>query len=73
MDEDVLFLGGCLFVIMAFLAMIGAWADGVFPRAALVIVILGGALIGYAVWNRPGTYSFQGIPDVITRVSGNLF
>ncbi len=73
MDEDVFFLGGCLFVIMAFLATVGAMADGVFPRVALVFVILGGGLIGYAVWKKPGIYSFQGVPDVITRVFGTLF
>ena len=58
---------------MSFPVMVGAFADGSPPRGALLLILLGGALIGIAVWQRPGTYSFDQIPDVVMRVIGQAF
>lgn len=70
---DLVFLGGCLLVIMAFPAMVGAMADGSPPRGAFLLILFGGALIGVAVWQRPGDYSFDKIPDILIRVIGQAF
>ncbi len=73
MDPDFYFVAGCIFVVMSFPAMVGAFADGSPPRGALLLILLGGALIGVAVWQRPGAYSFNQIPDVLMRVIGQAF
>jgi hypothetical protein len=69
---DLVFIGGCLLLIMAFPAMVGAMADGSPPRGALLLILFGGALIGVAVWERPGAYSFDQIPDILMRVIGQV-
>ncbi len=73
MDPDFYFVAGLIFLAMSFPAMVGAFADGSPPSRGLLLILLGGALIGVAVWQRPGTYSFDQIPDVVMRVIGQAF
>ncbi len=48
-------------------------ADGRAPRAAAILVMLGGGLVALAVWQRPGAYGWEGIPDAFVRVAARLF
>lgn len=68
MDPDVIFVLGCLIAVLSVPAIISAFADGRTPRAPAIIVLLGGAMMSYAIAERPGAYSFETVPDVFASV-----
>lgn len=68
MDPDVIFVLGSVFSILSVPAIISAFADGRAPRAPAIIILLGGAMMAYAISERPGAYSFETAPDVFASV-----
>ena len=65
MDRDVLFLMGLLFLPLAFVALVAAWADRRTPWAALILVAMGLGLAGFAQFTHPsGGYTVRAIPQV---------
>ncbi|MCA2012480.1 hypothetical protein [Pararhodobacter sp. CCB-MM2] len=65
MDRDLLFLVGLVFLPLAFVALVSAWADRRFPWAALILVVLGGAVMGWAQFTHPGEgYDWRQIPEM---------
>ncbi|KQI70130.1 hypothetical protein AN189_01675 [Loktanella sp. 3ANDIMAR09] len=68
MDTDLIFLGGVVFGILSIPAIISAMVDGRVPRAPALIIMLAAVMIGYAVRQRPGAYTFETLPDVVMRV-----
>lgn len=71
MDSDLSFVIGIIVIALAFPAIIGAFTDGRAPRAAAILVMIGGGLIALAVYQRPNTYTLGAIPDVFVRVVGH--
>lgn len=72
MDNDVFFVVGCIVTVFSIPAIISAFSDGRAPRAPAFVVLIGGLMIGYAMNQRPGAYSFETLPDVFVRVIGGL-
>lgn len=65
MDGDVLFLMGVIFMPLAFVALVAAWADRRTPWAGLILVAMGVAMMGWAQFTHPGAgYSLAGLPDL---------
>ncbi|MCC7321004.1 MAG: hypothetical protein IT542_08510 [Rubellimicrobium sp.] len=70
MDSDLFFVVGIVVLGFAIPAIIGAFSEGRPPRAAAIMVMIGGGLIALALWQRPHAYTIAGIPDVFVRVVG---
>ncbi len=68
MDPDLLFVLGCVFSVLSIPAIISALVDGRTPRAPILIILLSGGMMTYAVSERPNAYSFDTLPDVFARV-----
>ena len=48
-------------------------SDSRAPRASALTVLIGGALILYAVQSKPGGYELGEVPDVFVSVVGRYF
>lgn len=70
MDTDLSFVLGIIMLGFAIPSIISAFSESRAPRTAALMVIVGGALIGYALYQRPNTYTIEGIPDAFVRVVG---
>jgi hypothetical protein len=73
MDPDLFFVVGIITLLFSIPAILGAFTDGRPPRAAAILIMIGGGLIGMALYQRPGSYSFETIPDVFFTVVGRYF
>jgi hypothetical protein len=73
MDPDLLFVVGIALLVLSFPLLVGAFAEGSPPRGGALLILIAAGLISVAVWQRPGTYSFEGIPDVFVRVISGFF
>lgn len=70
MDTDLIFVIGLLVAVLSFPAIVGAFSEGRPPRAAAIMIMVGGGLMALAVYQRPNTYSLESIPDAFVRVVG---
>ena len=73
MDTDLFLVLGSIIAILAFPALVGAYSESRPPRAAAILIMIGGGLIILAVTQHPGGYAFQELPQVLTRVIGRYF
>ena len=72
MDPDTVFAVGVVVAILSIPAMVSAFSDNRSPRVPAIIIIIGGLMIGYAMNEKPGAYSFETFPDVFVRVIGKV-
>jgi len=70
MDSDLIFVIGLILAAFAVPPILGAIVEGRAPRAAAIVIMVGGGLIALAANQRPGGYSINEIPDVFVRVVG---
>lgn len=68
MMNDLFLVLGLVVATLAIPSVISAFSESRTPRAAAILVMIGGGLIALAVTQQPGGYSFGDIPDVFTRV-----
>ena len=68
MDPDLLFVIGTITLLFSIPSILGAFTDGRPPRAAAIMIMIGGGLIGLAIYQRPGAYTFETVPDVFYAV-----
>lgn len=73
MDTDLFLVLGAAIGVMAVPAVIGAFSEGRPPRAAAILVMVGGGLIALAVSQHPGGYAVDDIPNALTRVIARYF
>jgi hypothetical protein len=73
LDTDLLFIVGLVVLVLSFPVIVGAYSEGRPPRTAAIMILIGGGLVAIAVWQRPGTYTLEGIPDTFVRVVGHYF
>ncbi|MCB1406974.1 MAG: hypothetical protein KDK01_12155 [Rhodobacteraceae bacterium] len=65
MDRDLLLLVGLLFLPLAFVALVSAWADRRRPWAALILLAMGLGLAGWAQLTHPGGgYDWRMLPQI---------
>ena len=70
MDPDLFFVIGIVVIGFCVPAIISAFSEGRAPRAAAIMVLIGGGLMSIAIYNKPTGYSISGIPDVFVSVVG---
>ncbi len=70
MDADLFFVIGVLVVGFSVPAIISAFSEGRAPRAAAIMIMIGGGMLGIAVLNKPSGYSIGDTPEVFSRVVG---
>jgi hypothetical protein len=70
MDPDLYFVIGIIIAAFAIPAILSAFSEGRAPRAAAILIMIGGGLVALAVYSNPGGYSVTEIPDVFVRVVG---
>lgn len=68
MNADLYLVIGIVVVAFAIPAIVGAITDGRAPRAAAIMVMIGGGLIALAVYMTPGGYQVAEIPSIFARV-----
>uniref|UniRef100_UPI0040485757 hypothetical protein n=1 Tax=Yoonia sp. TaxID=2212373 RepID=UPI0040485757 len=70
MDFDLIFVLGSVITAFSVPAIVSAFSDGRTPRYPALIILIGIVMIGYAVNERPNSYTIQTIPDVFVSVIG---
>ncbi|MFN4099082.1 MAG: hypothetical protein ACK4GT_04840 [Pararhodobacter sp.] len=74
MDRDLLFLVGLVFLPLAFVALVSAWADRRVPWAALILLLIGGGVAGWAHLTDPGGgYDWRTIPDLALHTAARYW
>lgn len=65
---DLIMVMGVVVLFLAFPAAVGAFSRGAPPRAAMLSLFAGGAMIVYANSSRPGGYSVAEMPTLFIKV-----
>jgi hypothetical protein len=73
MDTDLFLVIGSAVLVLALPALIGAFSESRPPRAAAILVLIGGGLVVLAVTQNPGGYAFDDVPHALTRILGRYF
>ncbi|SLN25688.1 hypothetical protein ROG8370_00926 [Roseovarius gaetbuli] len=68
MDPDLAMAIGVVLGVFTVPSIMSAISDGRAPRVAAFTIIAAGALILWALTNKPGGYNFSDLPDVLVRV-----
>jgi hypothetical protein len=68
MNTDLALVIGIMVGVMTVPAILSAIIDNSAPRIAAFSAIVSGALLVYAVYNKPGGYAISDLPDVFTTV-----
>ncbi|WP_246831244.1 hypothetical protein [Pseudotabrizicola formosa] len=68
MDSDVIFVIGAVLLALSIPSMVSAFADSRPPRAAVIILLIGGTLVVIALGQKPGGVALAQIPDIFFRV-----
>ena len=68
MDSDLYLVSGLILLAFSLPSIIGALSDGRAPRAAAIVVLVGGFLTVMALNHRP--YTLDDIPHAFVRVVG---
>jgi hypothetical protein len=69
-DFDLIFVTGLVIVVFGIPMLVGAYVDRRFPRKALLMFVLGGGALLYAMQENPGGYTLGTLDDVIVAVIG---
>jgi hypothetical protein len=73
MDTDLALVLGILLAGVSVPSIVSAFSDGRAPRTAAIAMILGGALVVYALSQKPGGYRMDDIPKAFVRVIADIF
>ncbi|WP_424938846.1 hypothetical protein [Aliiroseovarius sp. S253] len=68
MTYDTYFVVGLFILVLSLPAIVGALRRGHAPRAASIMLLIGGGLIVVAIGAKPNAYSISTIPYVIDSV-----
>lgn len=73
MERDLLLLIGLVFLPLAFVAFMSAWADRRRPVPGLILLAMGCAMVGWAHFTHPGGgYEPADIPTIALEMLGRL-
>ncbi len=65
MDRDLVLLIGLVFVPLAFVALMAAWAERRWPIPGLILLAMAGGMIGWAQVTHPGGgYDWREVPVI---------
>ena len=72
MDHDTALVIGLVISFFAIPAVVSAFSDGRVPRAAALVVLIGGGLVAWSITGKPGGYTMEQIPNVFVKVTRDL-
>lgn len=72
MDSDLMFVTGAILLALSIPSIFSALADSRPPRAAAIIVLIGGTLVVIALSQKPSGIALAEIPDIFFRVIGRF-
>jgi hypothetical protein len=70
MDFDLIFVIGLALAAFSIPAFVSAYADWRLPKVAVLMVLIAGGSIAYAMQENPDVYSLETIDDTIVTVLG---
>lgn len=70
MDAELMFVVGTILCGFSIPSILSAFADSRPPRAAAIILLIGGVLVVVAIGQKPGGFTIGEIPHVFLRVIG---
>lgn len=70
MDPDLFLVIGVVILGFAIPSIISAFSAGRAPRAAAIMIMIGGSLVALAAFQQPGGYEIGDIPDAFSSVIG---
>jgi hypothetical protein len=68
MDPDLAFIIGLVLAVFSIPSILSAITEGRAPRVAAFALIAGGALVVWAIGEKPGGYSINDIPRTFVNV-----
>ena len=68
LTQDLILVIGIILAGLAIPPMLGAMADRRSPRAAAIMILIGGSLVLLAISQKPGGYTLQEVPEAFVRV-----
>ncbi|MCR9111240.1 hypothetical protein [Marivita sp. XM-24bin2] len=68
MDPDVLFVVGLALGVLSIPAVVSSISRGERPRIATISLMISGAMLVWAISNKPGGYPVEAIPAVVAKV-----
>ena len=70
MDPDIALVLGVVFLALAFPSLLSDFSESRPPRTAMILIVMAGAAIYWAITSRPGGYAVEDIPGAFVRVVG---
>ncbi|MCA0921334.1 hypothetical protein [Pseudooceanicola nanhaiensis] len=71
-DTDLVVVTGVILLMLAIPSLVAAYADRRAPRAAVFVLMIGAALLGWAFSTAPTDYDLAEIPNAFIRVTGRI-
>ena len=68
MDTDLILVIGVLVLMLSIPSVVAAFAESRAPWIAMLVIIIGASLVGWAWVNHPEGYTVSDIPHAIIRV-----
>ena len=72
MSNDFFLVLGTMILALGFPSLISAFSSGRRPTMAILLLVLGSALVSWAIIQTPGGYSFEELPRVFTQVFAKI-
>ena len=72
MTTDQMFVLGAVLLILAIPAILSAFADGRPPRAAAIVLLVGGVMVVMALNKMPGGLTIAEVPNIFLRVIAQI-
>ena len=72
MDTDLMLVMGLAISVLAIPSLLSAFSESRPPRAAAIMVLIGGGLLVVALSQKPSGYTFAEIPEVVFSVIGRF-
>ena len=67
MNPDLLLVLGLIVITLSIPAILSALSDRRAPRAPIMTILIGGAMILYAATTKPGGSRLEDLPEVVTE------
>lgn len=72
MEPDLALTLGVVITAFSVPGILSALSDRRAPRASSLTILIGGALILFAITTQPGGYQLKDVPDVFMRTLGQF-